>query len=159
MRISRKQQGMYRPLVARAWEAHAERQGRPLNGRMAKEEWYRCTLLDAIGVYTTKEANGTTDFEILMLTFWEIVGDSKQISYWSGAVERRWKYLIDQRLKKLNFVPHSHEANSYIHGIAHHMHIDLLPYKDMPAEHLQKVFIALDAQFKRHRHDRELETK
>ena len=133
MRISRRQQGMYRPLVDKAWAIHAERQGLAVNSRMAKDEWYRCTLLDTIGVYTTIEANGTTDFEQLMLAFWEIVGDAKQISYWSEAVERRLKWLIDQRLKKLGFVPHSKAANAYIHGIAHHMHLDLIPYKEMPA--------------------------
>jgi hypothetical protein len=45
----------------------------------------------------------------------------------------------------------------YIQSIMKHMGLDQLKFADLPAEHLKKIFIALDEDYQRHhKHDREL---
>jgi hypothetical protein len=152
------QQKYYRPLVDKAWKAHAARNGIHLNSRFSKDQWYRCVLLDTVGIYTTKEADKTTDFDSLMLAFAEIAGDDYWIKRMAGALERRWKWLIAQKMSKMGkpFGTNEKVGEHYIGGIMKHMGLDQLPYHDLPAEHLRKIFIALDEQVFRHRHDREL---
>jgi len=154
-----RQQGFYRMLVEKAWRAHCAREKIHPDSRFAKDEWYRCVLLDACGVYTTKEANNTTDFDCLMLAFAGIAGDDYWIKRMAGATERRWKWLISQKMSSrgMSLGGNDKAGEHYIEAIMRHMHLDQLNYRDLPAEHLQKIFIALDEDYKRHhRHDREL---
>jgi len=156
MRFSKSQEGQYRPLVKRAWAAHCARNGIHPDSRLGYDNWYRGILLDTCQVYTTREANGADDYDRLMLAFAEIVGDERQIDYWSKAPERRFKWMIRTELKKLGIIPGSPAAQAYLEGIMRHMHLDQLRYDDLPVEHLKKIFIALDKQEHRHRHDRQI---
>ncbi len=157
--FSGRQQGFYRMLVEKAWVAHATRNSIHRDSRFSKDQWYRCVLLDTCGIYTTKEANNTTDFDCLMLAFAEIAGDDYWIKRMAGALERRWKWLIAQKMSKKGMTLGSNDkvGENYIAGIMRHMHLDQQKYADLPAEYLQKIYIALDEDYKRHhRHDREL---
>ncbi len=158
MSFTARQQGYYRPLKERAWLAHASRNNLHPNSRFAQDQWYRCLLLDAAGIYSTKEANQTGDFDCIMLAMAEIAGDEYWIKRMAGAAERRWRYMIAQKMtaKGMSFGAYL-RGERYIQSIMNHMGIDQLAYADLPAEHLKKIFIALDEDFKRHhRHDREL---
>jgi hypothetical protein len=64
--------------------------------------------------------------------------------------------MIGTELKKLKIIPGSPAAQAYLEGIMRHMHLDQLRYDDLPVEHLKKIFIALDKQEHRHRHDRQI---
>ena len=154
-----RQQGFYRMLVEKAWRAHSDRNKLHTGSRFAKDEWYRCVLLDACGIYTTKEASNTTDFDSLMLAFAEIAGDEYWINRMSGASERRWRFMIAQKMsaKGLALGCNDKRGEHYIQSIMHHMGLDQLSYGYLPAEHLKKIFIALDEDYQRHhKHDREL---
>lgn len=64
---------------------------------VAKDRWYRETLREKLGVYTTKQLNKTGDFEQACKTFEEIEG--KNI-YWqlrvnAGPIERARRKLAD----------------------------------------------------------------
>lgn len=159
MSFTGRQQGFYRMLVDKAWKAHAKRNGLHVDSRMAKDQWYRCTLLDTCGIYTTTEASNTTDFDALMLAFAEIAGDAYWIKRMAGAAERRWRWMIGQKMcaKGMTLGSNDKRGEHYIEGIMKHMGLDQLAYNDLPAEHLKKIFIALDEDYQRHhRHDREL---
>lgn len=152
MSFTRGQQKYFRPMVKAAWAKHCVREKIHPDSRMAYDNWYRSVLLDSAGIYTTKEANPAADFDAVMLAFAQIAGDDYWIKRCSEGVERRWKFLIDQKLRALG------KTRAYLGGILRHMRLDQQPLDDLPAEYLQKVFIALDEQFKRHRHGRELTT-
>jgi hypothetical protein len=152
------QQKYYRPLVEKAWAAHAARNGIHRDSRLAKDQWYRGVLLDTCGIYTTKEADKTTDFDSLMLAFAETANDAYWIKRMAGATERRWHWMIGRKMTDLKMPLGCNEkvGENYIAGIMRHMHLDQLAFRDLPAEYLKKIYIALDEQIKRHRHDREL---
>lgn len=151
MSFSPAQQKHYRPLVERAWKVHAGRNGLHLNSRFAKDQWYRCVLLDTVGIYTSKEADQTTDFDALMLAFAVIAGEQYWINRMAGALERRWKWLIGLKMskKKMPFGTNEKTGERYILGIMKQMGLDQLAYRDLPAEHLKKIYIALDTAEKR----------
>jgi hypothetical protein len=154
-----RQQGFYRMLVEKAWRAHAAREKIHADSRFAKDQWYRCVLLDTCGIYTTKEASNTTDFDALMLAFAEIAGDDYWIKRMAGAAERRWRWMIAQKMsaKGLTMGCNDKRGEHYIQSIMKHMGLDQLKFADLPAEHLKKIFIALDEDYQRHhKHDREL---
>ncbi len=151
MSFSPAQQKHYRPLVERAWKAHAARNKLHVNSRFSKNEWYRCVLLDTVGIYTTKQADQTTDFDALMLAFAVIAGEAYWINRMAGALERRWRWLIGKKMDALKMPLGTNEKTGerYVLGIMKQMGLDQLAYRDLPAEHLKKIFIALDEQVQR----------
>ena len=150
MSFTPRQQKFYRPLIKKAWLAHCAREKVHPESRFAYEEWYRCTLLEAVGAYTTKELNPVSDFDAVMLAFAQIANDGYWIKRCADAQERRWKFLIAERLKQLR------ASRAYLDGILAQMNLDQQPFDELPAEYLKMVFIALDKQQHRHRHEREL---
>jgi len=151
MSFTRAQQKYYRPLVEKAWAAHCERSGEAINSRFQKDQWYRCTLLDTVGVYSTKEADKTIDFDALMLAFAQIAGDSYWINRMAEAEERRWHWLIHRKLSQMKISSATtKEGKTYLDGIMHRMGIAQQPLNNLPADHLKKLYIALDKQSKRH---------
>ncbi len=58
-------QGVFRPLVDRAWAAYCVTTGKSPKDKVARESWYRGSLRDAIGVETTKLADESQHRELI----------------------------------------------------------------------------------------------
>jgi len=76
MSFSRAQQGIFRPLLQRAWEVHCRRNAGCASDRAARDIWYRGELLAEFGVDSTRDMTQTRDFEQVMAHFESITGDS-----------------------------------------------------------------------------------
>ncbi|MCX6994166.1 MAG: hypothetical protein NT011_13630 [Kiritimatiellaeota bacterium] len=156
MTFSPGQQGKYRPLVARAWQAHCLRTGQNPDVDSAHETWYRKQLMDACGIYTTKQANQTTDFDGLMAHFAAIAGDEGWTLRTAEGDERRLRYLIRREMERGGL------TEQYVQGIARNMGFlpqsgvapgaktDAAFFDDLPADHLRRIWIALVRHNKRH---------
>lgn len=79
MGFTKRQQGIYRSLVEKAWRRHAQENGLEKGDRLAKEHFYRATLHAELGVWTTKELSSSKHFAGACAAFEAIVGDS---CYW-----------------------------------------------------------------------------
>ena len=143
-----RQQPIYRDLVARAWLEHADREGINLEADAQYEEWYRGALMESIGVASTRDANHVEDFEKACLHFAEIANDSKAISYFSAAVERRIYYWLKRRMDDLTRLEGRKVDWSYCRAIYKHMDLPL-ELDEAPASLLRKVLQALDTQVRR----------
>ena len=141
-------QGIFRPLVAKAWRAHSARIGVATSDKAAQDKWYRKVLLNNVHVYTTNEIKEADQFDAACLAFATIVGDEREIDYWVRAPERRMMYLIRDRLSKIAEIEGKPCDWTYAKGVAEHME---LPGSmgEMPEEGLKKVFIAIDRHLQR----------
>lgn len=137
------QQGKYRPLVVRAWQAHCLRTGQNPEVDSAHETWYRRQLMDACGIYTTKQANQTKDFDCLMAHFAAIAGDESWTRRTAEGDERRLRYLIRREIERGGV------TEQYVQGIARNMgfreNLD-----ECPGDHLWRIWNALVRYNKRH---------
>jgi hypothetical protein len=141
--LTRGQQSKYRPLVKKAWFAHCLRHDLNPEADGARESWYRSQLMDACGIYTTKQASPTKDFDALMGHFAEIVGDEYWINRAARGDEIRLRFLINKSITEgaVNL--------AYVQGIARNMGFrDTL--ENLPAEHLWKIWNALIRHNRRH---------
>ena len=141
--LTRPQQAKYRPLVKRAWQAHCARTGCSTVADGAYETWYREQLMDACGIYTTKQASPTKDFDALMAHFATIAGDEYWIDRATRGDEIRLRHMIAQEQSRGNI------SDAYIAGIARNMGLRRA-LDDMPAAHLWKVWNALARHNRRH---------
>lgn len=141
--LTPRQQCKYRPLVERAWQAECLRAGENPEVDSARESWYRRQLLDACGIYTTKQADPVKDYDGLMLHFAIIAGDAGLIDYFSKASERRHLHNIRSSIES------GAVTEAYVQGIARHMGYrpDL---ESLPADHLWRIWNALIRHNKRH---------
>ena len=69
MSFTRPQQGLFRPMVAKAWQAHCKCCALDPRNRAAQDAWYRSELLESLGRDSTKDANPARDFETVMAHF------------------------------------------------------------------------------------------
>jgi hypothetical protein len=144
-----RQQAIYRPLVSRAWLAACAASGCPPNDRIAQDKWYRLQLREALGVWTTKECNATSDFDLLGLRFAQIANDQYLIERFSVGAERRLRWLIDTRLRQVG-VLETGRPYDWAYAKAIHAHMGLpLSLEDCPLELAEKIFQALDTQYRR----------
>lgn len=128
---------------------HCSRKGINPENRFGYDEWYRCILLDTCGVYTTVEANGTDDYEKLMLAFWIIIGDDKQIDYWVKAPDRRMIYVIEKQfIPDLEYLTQQAISWDYIKGICTQAGIPS-DMNDCPADLLKKILQMVDTHIRR----------
>jgi hypothetical protein len=92
MSFSRKQQGIYRPLVDAAWAREAPALGLLPADRPA---WYRGHLSALFGVETTKALSPTSDFEIACAHFETLADDG---THWAQRLStghtRRLLHLV-----------------------------------------------------------------
>lgn len=134
--FSNSQQAHYRPLVKRAWLAHCLRNDLDEHVVSARDAWYRAQLMEACGIYTTKEANKKDDFDAVMGHFAEIAGDEYWMDRAAEGRERRLRFLIEReiRLGRVN--------EAYVAGIARNMGFGD-EYMNLPAEHLWRIWNAL----------------
>ena len=143
MSLSPAQQGKYRPLVARAWQAHCLRTGQNPAVDSAHETWYRKQLMDALGIYTTKQANQIKDFDCLMAHFAAIAGEVGWTLRTAEGDEIRLRFMIRREIERGGL------TEQYARGIARNMGFrDNLD--ECPADHLRRIWIALVRHNKRH---------
>ena len=148
MSLSRAQHGKYRPLVDRAWRAACERDGADPSNKVARDGWYREQLMDACGIFTTKEAHPVRDFDKLMLHFAQIANDEFWISRISEADERRMRWQMRRFLQDLSWLLEEPCHWSYMEGL--YDQAQLYPsLDDAPAEVLQKALQMLDTHIRR----------
>lgn len=149
MSFSIGQQGLFRPLVNKAWLAECTRLGEAPNNKNAKDRWYRAQLMDAASVSSTRECNRTSDFEMVMLPFAIIAGDDYWIGRCTAGAERRLKYIIRENLKDLTWL--LKEKHDWKYVLAVYKQSKMLPAKmdDAPAWQLYKVMQMLDKQIQR----------
>lgn len=142
------QQSKYRPLVERAWQAHCLRTGQNPDVDSAHETWYRQQLMDACGIYSTRQANPVQDYDVISLHFAEIAGDDKAIAYFSKASERRLQFLIQGKLDRLTDATGTIHDWSYVQGV--YSQAKMMPsIQDAPARHLYKIHAMLDTHVRR----------
>jgi len=141
--LSPRQQSKYRPLVEKAWQMECLRTGQKPGLDGSHETWYRRQLLDACGIYTTKQADTVADYDKLMLHFAVIAGDQELIAYFSSASERRHLHNIRRSIEQ------GVVTEEYVQGIARNMGFreDL---DALPADHLWRIWNALIRHNKRH---------
>ena len=107
-----RQQAVYRKLVDLAWRAVAD----DIRDQVAKGRWYRETLRDSLGVFTSKQLNKTGDFEKACAAFEEIAGAD---IYWQLRVTAG---PIERARRELSHLSRQHDIEeSYIAGIARQM--------------------------------------
>jgi hypothetical protein len=150
--LTRAQQAIYRPLVERAWQAQCRVAGSDPADRPSRDAWYRRQLVGLLGIYTTKQASTTDDFDQLVLHFAGLVGDTYWLDRISRSAERRALFQIRRQLRELS----EHEGRevdwSYARAIyrqmsghnamPEHMH-------DCPAALLLKIVAALHTHLRR----------
>jgi len=144
------QYGRLNTLRRRAWLVECARTGTPPNNRPAEDRWYRDLLWSAMHVRSSKECNHSIDYDLTMLAFAVVANDDREISYWSSAAERRFVWLVADRLRVLGKWNRTAYDWSYVRGIFEQMHLpDRI--EDVPAVLMRNVFIALDLHVKRRR--------
>ena len=148
MSLTRAQQGKYRPLVGRAWGVTCERDGGDPADKIAKAGWYREQLMDVVGVFTTKQASPTKDFDKLMMHFAQIAGDDFWISRIAEADERRMRWQMRSHLKDLSYLLDEPCRWSYMVGIYDQARL-YSSLDEAPAEVLQKALQMLDTHIRR----------
>lgn len=130
-------------LRRRAWLADCGRSGTAPNSRPAEDAWYRQVLWTALHVRTTKGCNRTLDFDLVCAAMAEIVGDDREIAYWSTAASRRFIHLMTKKLAAISKSTGRPHDWSYVVAIMEHMGLPAA-IEDVPAELMRNVFIALD---------------
>ena len=97
MSFTRSQQGLFRPMVKRAWLKHAAAEGLDPRSNATQDAWYRGELRECLGRDTTKDADPGRDFETVMAHFEVFVGGE---FYWTLRVHqgdaRRLQFAIAQ---------------------------------------------------------------
>ena len=147
--FNRRQQGIYRPMLNKAWLAHCQATGCFPNAKADKDAWYRANLMQCIGENTTARCNKAEDFDLVIRHFATLAGDD----YWpirvADSPERRFRFLIEQRLHQMGTLNGTTYSWNYALGILKHMFPNTKFAGDIancPAPILRKVFIALDRQ-------------
>jgi len=137
--LTRKQNGIYRPLVKRAYRAYCDK-----GGCLSYEEWYRRQLIESeLGICTTKQIKEAHEFDILCLHFAVLLNDQTEIDYWSRAVERRALWMLKETMKKADV------GWPYVKGIARNMNFGDREIRDMPAKLILKLNSAVYLHMKR----------
>jgi hypothetical protein len=139
--LSKPQQGIFRHLVALAWQAQCKRDGSdpalPESAGM-KDQWYRQELVRDFHCYTTKEIDGRDEtlFDKLCLHFAMLSGDTQEIKYWAETDERRARYRMQLTMQKAGI------SIEYVRGIARRMGLrdDL---ENLPAASILKLNTAI----------------
>jgi hypothetical protein len=131
-----------------AWTAECRRTGTPPNLKGAADTWRHRILLEEGGTQSIKTLR-KDKFDDVMLRLAVEAGDEKEISYWSSAVERRYRYLIEQCLHAMAKLDSSQTYNwQYVVNCYRRAKLPL-DIQNAPAEHLQKALQMLDTHRRR----------
>ena len=147
MSFTPRQQGHYRPLVARAWTRHAEGEGINPKDKAARETWYREQLNAAANVESSKDLNAGRDFNLVMAHFETLCGDD---IYWllklTTSDENRLRHAVQAIARDLDL------DDAYIRATAGYvLRREITSLSDCTAAELQKVRIALSIHARRQR--------
>jgi len=134
--MKRSTQIRFHQLKTLAWKAYAERKGLDPRNQGKLNAWYRRTLMDILGVYSSKEIKRTHEFESACQHFANVSGDEKQIEYWSRCSERRalWKLRKTAKDQGMKW--------EYVESIKNQMGYDN-DFDDLPADMILKINAAL----------------
>lgn len=135
-------------LQRRAWQAHAYREDVPMNDKAAETAWRQAETLKECGVESFGDLDHVDDFERIMLHWAITAEDDREIAYWSTSLERRYRHLIRERLREISHVSGTPHGWEYVRGIHDQMQLPLR-LEECPAEHLHKIFEALDTHLRR----------
>ena len=147
--FSPRQQAIYRTLVDKAWRAvckkeHGKNWLYYVGDGIAKNEFYRETLRDKLGVYTSKQLNKTGDFEKACAAFEEIAGND---IYWQLRVQAG---PVERARRELKHLIATNEIDeNYVDGVAKQMF--KTNASNLNAGQLNDVIVALKTHFKEHR--------
>jgi hypothetical protein len=99
MSFTRRQQGIFRPLLASAWSSEAPRIGCDPADRSSQDAWYRGQLHALFGVHSSRHLSPGDDFEVLCAHLEAIADDGS--TYWrqrlTGGHRRRLLHSIRAR--------------------------------------------------------------
>lgn len=148
MSFSRPQQGLFRPLLASAWQAMCKHEGLDPTARCRSGkrcgacafcEWYEAELREAVGVASTVDLDVKRDFERVMRHFAEIAGDLYWMTRIDGADARRLQANVRAVCAQRDF------DEDYIRGGAKKaLKLEELPQlEDLTYEQLATVLSAL----------------
>lgn len=146
--ISEAQRKKFYPLQHRAWLTHSARICADPSDRKLEDSWYRGEMQQLLGVKSTKDLNPIDGFDLIMFHWAEIIGDDREIQYWSNAAERRMKHLIECSMDKLSYLEDGPVSWDYVRAIGAHMNIPK-SINECPVELLWKLFQALDTHVRR----------
>lgn len=85
MGFKRRQQPIYRPLVAAAWAAHARAETLDPDDAAARRLWYESQLLACVGVTSTVPLDAARDFDCAAAHFESLADDGRY--YWQQRAE------------------------------------------------------------------------
>ena len=112
-----------------------------------REAW-RKEQLGECGFESLARVDRTHGFDRVMLHFAVLAQDAEAIGYWAPAVERRMRFLIQERLVSLGALEGKQIGWKYVTAILHHMHLPE-SIDDCPAALLFKAYEALDTHCRR----------
>lgn len=150
--FSRAQQGMFRSLVERAWNAHCAREQVQSDNHAMRDFWYRQNLYAACGVTSTTACNNTTDLDYLLIRFAVLANDEQMMTHATAGAERRMRHQIVKTLAALGRIEGRYCGWSYAQAIYatmnryHHLPDAMA---DCPAELLRNILCALDTHLRR----------
>lgn len=148
--ITAGQRRKFFPLEHRAWLTHAARIGQfgVHIDRAQEDAWYRQEMHELLGVDSVKDLHPVEDFDRIMLHWAQIIGDDREIHYWTTAQERRMKRRIRIAMQQLADLQGCTVSWGYVRSIQYHMNIPE-QIDECPVELLHKVYQALDTQVRR----------
>lgn len=135
--LSPAQNKVYRPLVERAWRLASEKSGGNPADRVAREAWYRKTLLGGTGFYTTREVQSAEDFDSVMLCFARLAGDEFWVRRLAESEERRARWRLGKTMELAGV------GSAYVEGIRKRMGCAEGRMEDLPAQTVLKINAAL----------------
>ena len=151
------QQKHYREILKKGWLLHCKNIGLdPFKNPYLGVEyniWYRAELtnlacFDLSGKPSTALCNHNHDFTRVMHHFAGLANDRYWLLKTTSNSEDQMRYLIKQRLAEISELTGEPVGAAYERAIERHMHLAPDP-SDIPVEHLDKVFQALDTHVRR----------
>lgn len=141
------------PVKHNAWIEECARYGTDASDAVLEETWYRAELaklgcFDLDGKPSLKRCNRVKGFDRVMKHFAILANDAYWISKTARNDEDVMLYLIREWREKIVSLTHEPLTATYEAGIEKHMHFATDP-EDIPVEHLDKVFQALDTHLRR----------
>lgn len=149
--VSDGQLALFWKLYRRAWSAQCARTGTPPNLKGASDSWRHVILQAEAGNPSIKHLH-RDKFDQVMLRLAIEAGDTRDISYWSDAVERRLRYLIEETLREMASLDSTRDYSWHYAISCYHKAKLPLKIHDAPAEMLHKVYQMLDTHRRRLQH-------
>jgi len=152
--LSDSQRNKFFPLMLAAWQEHREVNNLADNYEQ-RDAWYRDEMAKVCrennlgeNIDSIKKLDRLAGYDHVMLNFAMIACDDRAISYFSQAVERRYRHVVKEFLSELSGLEQRDCGWDYARQIASHMNLPLR-LEECPHEMLQKVIQAVDTHRRR----------